>query len=116
MPWYVTLTAFPSPSLYQLPEVCGYQYIRYWVTVRSPNSELLYKEGPYDQLYSEAPVVQVSIAQIEQLRTSQYIIAEATFGVIGIEEEFGNNISATNSFSKYTWQVNYYEYCNWWDI
>ena len=59
--------------------VCGYQQVRYRITLRNQSCEIVHEEGPYDQVYSQAPVVEVFIPKNEQLRRAQYFVAEVIF-------------------------------------
>ena len=75
--------------------VCGYQQVRYRIALRNPNCEIIHEEGPYDQLYSQAPVVQVSIPESEQLRQAQYFVAEVIF-----EDSSDHQLSTSKNISE----------------
>ena len=69
----------------QLPKVCWYQQVIYHVLVSDPNNNTILDEGPREVIYNDLPVVQISLADIEELRTMKSIVATATFDIAGLE-------------------------------
>ena len=74
--------------------------MRYNLVLRNLDSEVLHEEGPNVVLYSDSPVIHMKISENELIKMVQHVVAEATFNVVGVEEDMSADLSATNTFSK----------------
>lgn len=80
--------------------VCAYQQVRYQLTLRGPDSEILYQDGPHNRFYGDGEIVTYII---NDLPSVTFIHATVRFGLSEMDNFTSDSVmmASRRNFSKF---------------